>query len=157
VHNGQRAADLNRLSSTGRGRSSPCARHHPDFEWPAERESYSITPVEEYAPKIVTGRRWRLAGLLQVSTRDAIGTGRGGDKVAGEAKDLRMELSAYALHEDAAVFVRRGRHGTRESPRYLDERDHGYILTSVGRRVTPAPGRAIGRKMSSRKDPPTSE
>ena len=59
-----------------------------------------------------------------------------------------MELSAYALHEDAALVLCRGRHGTRKSLRRLDERDHGYILTSVGRRVAPAPGRAIGRKVS---------
>ncbi len=59
-----------------------------------------------------------------------------------------MELSAYALHEDAALVLCRGRHGTRESPRCLGERDHGYILTSVGRRVAAAPGRAIGGKMS---------
>jgi hypothetical protein len=62
-----------------------------------------------------------------------------------------MELSAYALHADAALAhwpFPRGRHGTRESPRCLAERDHGYILTSVGRRVAAAPGRAIGGKMS---------
>jgi hypothetical protein len=57
-----------------------------------------------------------------------------------------MELSAYALHEDAASALRRGRHGTRESLRRLDEKDHGYVLASVGRR--PAPGRAVGRKVS---------
>ena len=71
-----------------------------------------------------------------------------GDKAAAEAKDPRMELSAYALHEDAALVLCRGRHGTRESPRCLDERDHNYILTSVGHRVAPAPGRAIGSKGS---------
>jgi hypothetical protein len=59
-----------------------------------------------------------------------------------------MELSAYALHEDAALVLCRGRHGTRNNPRCLDKRDHGYILTSVGRRVAPAPGRAIGKKAS---------
>ncbi len=59
-----------------------------------------------------------------------------------------MELSAYALHKDAVLALCRGRHGTRESPRCLAERDHGYILTSVGRRVAAAPGRAIGGKMS---------
>jgi hypothetical protein len=47
-----------------------------------------------------------------------------------------MELSAYALHEDAALVLCRG-HGTRKSPRRLDERGHGYILISVGRRVSP--------------------
>jgi hypothetical protein len=56
------------------------ARHQSDFEWRAERESYTVNPVEEYAPKIVTSRRWRLAGLLRVRTRDVIGTGRGGDR-----------------------------------------------------------------------------
>jgi hypothetical protein len=40
----------------------------------------------------------------------------------------------------------RGRHGTRKNPRWLDEGDHGYILTSVGRRVAPAPGIAVGKK-----------
>jgi hypothetical protein len=59
-----------------------------------------------------------------------------------------MELSAYALHQDAALVLCQGRHGTRESPRYLDETDHSYILTSVVRRVAPVPGRAIGRKVS---------
>jgi hypothetical protein len=65
-----------------------------------------------------------------------------GDKAAAEAKDPRMELSAYALHEDAALVLCRGRHGTRQSPRCLDERDPNYIyiLTSVGRRVAPASG-----------------
>jgi hypothetical protein len=58
-----------------------------------------------------------------------------------------MELSAYALHEDAALVLCRG-HGTRKSPRCLDERGHGYILIPVGRRVAPDPRRAIGRKVS---------
>lgn len=71
-----------------------------------------------------------------------------GDKAAAEAKDPRMELSAYDLHEDAALVLCRGRHGTCKSPRCLDETDHGYILTSVGRRVAPAAGRAIGSKVS---------
>jgi hypothetical protein len=57
-----------------------------------------------------------------------------------------MEPSVYALHADAALVLCRGRHGTRKSPRCLDERDHNYILTSVGRGV--APGRAIGSKVS---------
>jgi hypothetical protein len=60
-----------------------------------------------------------------------------------------MELSAYALHEDAALVLCRGRDGTRKSPRCLVERDHNYTLTSVGRRVAPAPGRAIESKVSS--------
>jgi hypothetical protein len=59
-----------------------------------------------------------------------------------------MELSAYALHEDTALVLCRGRRGMRKSPRCLDERDN-YILTSVGRRGAPAPGRAIGSKVSS--------
>jgi hypothetical protein len=59
-----------------------------------------------------------------------------------------MELSAYALHGDAALALCRGRHGTRKSPRCHDERDHNYILASVDRRVAPAPGRAIGSKVS---------
>jgi hypothetical protein len=71
-----------------------------------------------------------------------------GDKAAAEARDPRMELLAYALHEGAALILYRGRHGTRKSPRCLDERDHTSILTSVGRRVAPAPGRAIGSKVS---------
>ena len=58
-----------------------------------------------------------------------------------------MELSAYALHEDAALVLCRGRHGTRMSPRRLDEMDHVYIIISVGRRAAPAPRRAIGRKV----------
>jgi hypothetical protein len=59
-----------------------------------------------------------------------------------------MELLAYALHDDAALVLCRGRHGTRKSPRCLDERNDNYILTSVGRRVAPASGRAIGSKVS---------
>jgi hypothetical protein len=59
-----------------------------------------------------------------------------------------MELLAYALHEDAALVLCRGRHRTRKSPRCLGERDHTYILTSFGRRVAPAPGRAIGSQVS---------
>jgi hypothetical protein len=34
-----------------------------DFEWRLEGESCNVNPVEEYAPSIVTRRRWRLAGL----------------------------------------------------------------------------------------------
>jgi hypothetical protein len=41
-----------------------------------------------------------------------------------------MELSAYALHEDAAMVLCRGRHGTRQSTRCLDERDLNYITFS---------------------------
>jgi hypothetical protein len=65
-----------------------------------------------------------------------------GDKAAAEAKDPRMELLANALHEDAALMFCQGRHGTRQSPRYLDRRNlnYIYILTSVGRRVAPASG-----------------
>jgi hypothetical protein len=70
-----------------------------------------------------------------------------GDKAAAETKDPRMELLAYALHQDAALVLSLGRHGTRKSPRCLDERDHGYVVASVGRHVAPAPGRAIGRKV----------
>jgi signal transduction histidine kinase len=68
------------------------------------------------------------------------------DKAAAEAKDL----SAYALHEDAALVHCRGRHGTREDPRCSDGWDHSDILTSLGRCVAPAPGRAraIGSKVS---------
>jgi hypothetical protein len=50
-----------------------------------------------------------------------------GDKSAAEARDLQMKRSAYALHEDMALVVCRGR------------RD---------RRVAPAPGRVIRRKVS---------
>ena len=66
------------------------------------------------------------------------------DKAAGEAKDHRMELSAHAPHQDAALVLCRRRQGTRRSARCLDERDHRYVLASVGRRIAPAPGRAIG-------------
>jgi hypothetical protein len=53
-----------------------------------------------------------------------------------------MELFASALHEDSVLLRCRGRHGPRESPRWFDETDHGYIftslgLTSIGRRVAP--------------------
>jgi hypothetical protein len=59
-----------------------------------------------------------------------------------------MELSTYALLDNAALVLCRGHHGTRKSPRCLDEADHGHISTSVGRRLAPAPGGAIGRKIS---------
>jgi hypothetical protein len=38
-----------RPTGADRGRSSPCARHQPDFDWQAERESYTVKPAEEYA------------------------------------------------------------------------------------------------------------
>jgi hypothetical protein len=72
----------------------------------------------------------------------------GVDKAAAEAKDPRMELSIYALHENAALVLCRSRHGTRKVPRCLDETNHGHIRTSVGRRLAPAPGGTIGGKMS---------
>jgi hypothetical protein len=72
----------------------------------------------------------------------------GVDKAAAEAKDAGMELSTYALHDNAALVLCRSHHGTRKSPRCLDEADHGHIRTSVGRRLAPAPGGAIGRKVS---------
>ena len=130
------------------------ARHQPDFEWRAERESYTVNSVEEYALKIV--RPWLAAcgagcesGPVTLSAPAVVAIGvDAGDKAAAEAKDPRMELSAYDLHEDAALVLCRGRHGTCKSPRCLDETDHGYILTSVGRRVAPAAGRAIGSKVS---------
>jgi hypothetical protein len=59
-----------------------------------------------------------------------------------------MELSVQALHADAALILCRGRHGTRASPRCLDERDDNHVVTSVGRRVAPASGRAIGSNVS---------
>jgi hypothetical protein len=78
-----------------------------------------------------------------------------GDKAAAEARDPRMELSAYALHEDAAMVLCRGRQRTRQSLRCLDERDLNYIyiltstfshrLAAALRRPLPA---AIGRKGS---------
>jgi hypothetical protein len=71
-----------------------------------------------------------------------------GEKAAAEAKDPRMELSAYALHEDAALVLCRGRPGTRKSPRCRGERYYRYVIVSVGHRVARAPGRAIGRKVS---------
>jgi hypothetical protein len=59
-----------------------------------------------------------------------------------------MELSVQALHADVALVSCRGRHGTRSSPRRLDERDHHYILASVGRCVAAVSGRAIGSNVS---------
>jgi len=60
---GVRAGRPNRLTAADRGRSSLRARHLPDFEWRLERESCIVNPVEEYAPNIVTSRRWWLARL----------------------------------------------------------------------------------------------
>jgi hypothetical protein len=71
-----------------------------------------------------------------------------GDKAPAEARDPRMELSACAVHVDAALVLCRGSQRTRECPRCLGERDYSYILTSVGRRVAPARGRAIGSEVS---------
>jgi hypothetical protein len=60
---GVRAGRPNRLTGTDRGRSPPCAR---DIS-PISSGGWSVNPVpypvEEYAPNIVTRRRWRLAGL----------------------------------------------------------------------------------------------
>jgi hypothetical protein len=69
-----------------------------------------------------------------------------GDNAATEAKDSRMEMSAYALREDAASVLCRGCRGTGENLRRLDERGHGYVLASVGRRL--APRGAVGREAS---------
>jgi hypothetical protein len=59
-----------------------------------------------------------------------------------------MELSVHALHADAALVPCRGRHGTRNSPRRFDERDHHYILASVGRCVAAVSGTTIGSNVS---------
>jgi hypothetical protein len=56
-----------------------------------------------------------------------------------------MELSADTLHADAALILCRGRHGTREGPRYLDQKDHSYILSWPARC---APSRRSHRKKS---------
>jgi hypothetical protein len=50
------------MLETGQNRKIPLvdyfrARHQPDFEWRVERKSYTVNPVEEYTPKIVTSRR----------------------------------------------------------------------------------------------------
>jgi hypothetical protein len=71
-----------------------------------------------------------------------IGLGAGDNAVA-EAKDSRMELWGYALHQDAASALSQDR-GTCDIQRRLDEPDHGYVLASVGRRN--APGGAVRRK-----------
>jgi hypothetical protein len=73
-----------------------------------------------------------------------------GDKAAAEARDPRMELSAYALHEDTALVLCRGRHGTHQSTRCLDERDLNYITFShrLAAALRPLPA-AIGGKGSS--------
>jgi hypothetical protein len=71
-----------------------------------------------------------------------------GDKPAAESKDPLMDLSAYIIHEDTKLVLSRGRHGKRASPRCLDERDHGYILASVGRRAALTARTGIGKKAS---------
>jgi len=85
----------------------------------------------------------------------ATGLNDAGDKAAAEAKGPGMDFSADVfddLHEDAALVLRRGRDRTRAGPRLcltrLDERGHGYILTSVGSRVALASRRAIGPEES---------
>ena len=62
-----------------------------------------------------------------------------------------MELSTYALHDNAALVLCRGHHGTRKSPRCLGEADNGHIRTSVGRRLAHAPGVAVANQRVSRK------
>jgi hypothetical protein len=66
-----------------------------------------------------------------------------------------MDLSAYvfdALPEDARLLLCRGHDRTRAGRRFcltpLDERGHGYILTSVNGRVALASRRAIGAEVS---------
>jgi hypothetical protein len=56
-----------------------------------------------------------------------------------------MELSADTLHEDAALVLCRGRRGTREGRRCLDQKDHSYILSWPARC---APSRRSYRKKS---------
>jgi hypothetical protein len=53
-------------------------RHQPDFEWQAERESYTVKPAEEYAE--VCDQPSLAARGVRCGTRDAIGTGRDGDR-----------------------------------------------------------------------------
>jgi hypothetical protein len=131
------------------------ARHRPDFEWRLERESCIVNPVKELRAEYydhaspAAGRARCGPGPVTLSAPAAVAIGvDAGDKAAAEARDSRMERLAYALHEDAALVLCRGCHGTRKSPRCLDVRDHNSILTSVGRRVAPAPGRASGSKVS---------
>jgi hypothetical protein len=66
-----------------------------------------------------------------------------------------MDLSACvfdAFHEDAALVLRRRRDRTRADLRlclaWLDERGHGYILTSANGRVALASRRVIGAEVS---------
>ena len=60
-----------------------------------------------------------------------------------------MELSAYALYEDAAVVLCRGPYGRRRKSQRCLESTHGYSVTSVGRRLARVPRTAIGRKAPS--------
>ena len=74
------------------------ARHQSDFEWRAEREAYSINPVEEYAPNNCDQASLAACGFaagqpvtLYRHRPVAIGVDAG-DKAAAESKDPRMEL-----------------------------------------------------------------
>jgi hypothetical protein len=58
-----------------------------------------------------------------------------------------MELLAYAFRKDAALVNCQGRHETRKSSRCLDGWGRDCLHTSVGPRVAPAPGKAIGSKV----------
>src|SRR6202022_4564215 len=103
------------------------AEHCDQASLAACRARCGLGPVTLSAPAVVTIRV------------DA------GNKAAAEAKDPRMQPSVYALHEDAAMVLCRGCRGIGKSPRGLD---HNCILTTVGRRVAAAPGRAIASKVS---------
>jgi hypothetical protein len=68
-----------------------------------------------------------------------------GDKAAAEAKDPLMERSAYVLHDTLrGSFAAAGTERVRVRGFSTGETTVTHILTSVGRRVAPDLGRAIG-------------
>jgi hypothetical protein len=66
-----------------------------------------------------------------------------------DVDQIARERSAYALHGNSASVLCRCRHGPRNGPRCLNERDHAHvIIISVGLRAAPAPCGASESKVS---------
>jgi hypothetical protein len=69
-----------------------------------------------------------------------------GDEAAAEAKDPRMELLAYALHEAPALVLRRGRRGPRKCPRCPDEGATVLVLHGLAGALRPPPAEPSAEK-----------
>jgi hypothetical protein len=133
------------------------ARHQPDFEWQAERESCTVNPVQEYAPipaelcdqASLAACRARCGSesvTLSAPAVVAIGVD------AGDKRLPKRRILGWSCRPTPFMRTLRWSFaGATERVRVRGvstERGHGYILISVGRRVSPDPRRAIGRKVS---------